>query len=107
MTEYTVAITTAPPDQAAGIARSLVEARLAACVQILPGARSFFHWEGSVADEEESILLCKTTAEARERFEAHLQTIHSYDVPELLFLPVDSGLPAYLSWLSSEVKAKE
>ncbi|MFW6387743.1 MAG: divalent-cation tolerance protein CutA [bacterium] len=103
MTEYRIAITTVPPDQAPGIARSLVEQRLAACVQILPGARSFFHWQGEVADEQESVLLCKTSQALCRRFEEHLKTVHSYDVPELLFVPVDSGLEAYLSWLGDEL----
>ncbi|MFW5994502.1 MAG: divalent-cation tolerance protein CutA [Spirochaetia bacterium] len=103
MTEYRIAITTVPPDPAPGIARSLVEQRLAACVQILPGARSFFHWQGGVADEQESVLLCKTSKALCRRFEEHLKTIHSYDVPALLFVPVDSGLEAYLSWLGDEL----
>lgn len=105
MTEYRIAITTAPPDQAPGIARRLVDERLAACVQILPGARSFFHWQGEVADEQEAVILCKTSQRLRQQFQDFLTTIHSYEVPEILFLPVESGLESYLSWLGGELRA--
>ncbi len=104
MTEYRIAITTAPETEAADLARSLVERRLAACVQIVSGVRSFFRWEGSVADEPEAVLLCKTTEAARESFERHLRSVHSYEVPELIFVPVESGLSEYLSWISEEVR---
>lgn len=106
MTEYRIAITTAPEGEAAGLARSLVERRLAACVQIVPGVRSFFRWEGSVADEPEAVLLCKTTESACRALEHHLRSMHSYEVPELVFVPVESGLSEYLSWISEEVRVE-
>ncbi len=104
MTEYRIAITTAPESEAAHLARTLVEQRLAACVQIVSGVRSFFRWKGEVADEPEAVLLCKTTESACEAFERHLKARHSYEVPELIFVPVESGLTAYLSWISEEVQ---
>lgn len=103
MSDYRVAITTAPEDQASAIARTLIDKRLAACVQIIPGVRSFFHWKGSVAEEGEAVLLCKTTSDAEKAFTEALLTVHPYEVPELLFLPVESGLEAYLSWMSDEI----
>ena len=91
-------VATAPPDEAPGLARSLVEEGLAACVNILPGARSIYRWEGKVHDDGEAVLLIKT-AQAIESFQVRFTELHSYDCPELLAFPVESGLPAYLQWV--------
>jgi periplasmic divalent cation tolerance protein len=104
MTDALVVLVTAPSaDEAARLARALVEARLAACGNVLPGLRSIYRWEGRVQDEGEALLLLKTT---RDRFEAlrdELLRLHPYDVPEVLALPVEAGSPAYLAWLAGAV----
>ncbi len=104
---YCTAITTAPPDEAPRLAACIVEARLAACVQVIPGVSSYFWWQGGAQNESESVLLCKTTDAAREELTALIQREHSYDVPELVFLPIDGGLESYLSWIGEEVQAEE
>ncbi len=82
------------------IARSLVENRLAACVNIIPTVNSTYTWEGQVHDDEEVLLLIKSR---RELFESDLVPavckIHPYQVPEIIALPVLMGLPAYLNWI--------
>jgi periplasmic divalent cation tolerance protein len=88
---------------AATLARGLVEARLAACVNVLPEIRSFYRWEGAVQDEPESQLLIKTD---RSRFEAVRDWIvqhHPYDVPEVIAFEITEGAPAYLRWLAEQV----
>jgi periplasmic divalent cation tolerance protein len=96
---------TAPPDEAPGLARALVELRLAACVNVLPGLHSCFWWEGQVDEAKESLLLAKTT---RERLDALLATVrerHSYDVFEAIALPITGGYAPYLEWIGASVAA--
>jgi periplasmic divalent cation tolerance protein len=95
-----VLLTTAPKaEEAARLARALVEERLAACVQLVPGVRSFYRWKGEVQDDPELLLLIKTTPDRREQVIARLQELHSYDVPEAVAITLDGGSEAYLSWL--------
>lgn len=104
MTGALLVLCTAPSAEvAAGLARALVEARLAACGNMLPGVRSIYRWEGKVEDEAEVLLLLKTS---RERFPAlrdELLRRHPYQVPEVLALPVEAGSAAYLEWLAGAV----
>jgi len=89
---------------AAALARALVEARLAACGNVVPGVRSIYRWEGKVEDEAEALLILKTT---RARFPAlrdELQKRHPSLVPEVLALPVEAGSGAYLAWLAAQVE---
>ena len=99
-------ISTAPPDAAPGLARALVEERLAACVNVLPGARSVYSWKGAVCDDGESLLLIKTTADRAAAVAARLLALHPYEVPELISVEIrgDEGNPAYLAWLESCVE---
>lgn len=93
---------TAPADAAAALARGLVEARLAACVNVVPGLRSFYRWEGSVADDPEVQLLIKSRSERFDAIAAWLGEHHPYDVPEVLALEIAAGSEAYLSWLHEQ-----
>lgn len=102
MTDARVLLCTAPPDQAQAIARAILERRLAACVNVVPGVESHYWWEGEIQNESESLLLIKTTANKVGELTAALPEIHPYDVPELLAIPVDAGSPAYLAWLRSQ-----
>lgn len=96
-----VVLCNVPPDEAGRIARSVVEEGLAACVNLLPGVRSVYRWEGRVEEAEETTLLIKTTAERAPALRARLCALHPYDTPEILALPVDeaSSDPRYLDWV--------
>jgi periplasmic divalent cation tolerance protein len=104
MTEVLLVLVTAPTAEvAAGLARALVEARLAACGSVVPGLRSIYRWEGRVCDEPEALLLLKTT---RGRFQALRDEVlrrHPYQVPEVVALPVEAGSAAYLAWVKAQV----
>lgn len=96
-------LTTAPDAETASrLARELVERRLAACVNLLPGATSVYRWEGAVREEGEVLLIVKTTGERLPAVEAFLAERHPYDVPELIALEPDHVEPKYLDWLLRE-----
>ncbi len=83
------------------IAGTLVEEGLAACVTLLPGARSIYRWQGQLERADECVLLIKTRAGDYPALERRLLELHPYDVPELLALPVLVGNPTYLAWLEA------
>ncbi len=98
-----VALVTAPDAETGErIARALVEERLAACVNLVPGLRSIYRWEGAVESAEEVLLVVKTRADRAERLEERLLALHPYDVPELLRIPTRGGHAAYLRWVLAE-----
>jgi periplasmic divalent cation tolerance protein len=88
---------------AEALARALVEEGLCACVNLLPGVRSVFRWQGNVDTAEETLLVLKTTTALRERLRARIAALHPYEVPEILEVAIDGGLPAYLQWLCGSV----
>jgi len=95
-----VVLVTAPAGEvAAGLARSLVEERLAACVNRVPAVSSTYRWEGKVCVEEEDLLIVKTTPGRFAELEERLRTLHPYEVPEILALPVGGGSRSYLDWV--------
>lgn len=89
------------PDQdtAQRLAAGLVELRLAACVNVLPGIRSFYRWEGRLEQAEEVQLILKTRQDRYPAVEQFIQQQHPYEVPEIIACSVTAGLPAYLKWL--------
>jgi periplasmic divalent cation tolerance protein len=87
-------------EEANQIARALVEERLAACVNILPGVRSVYCWQGSMEETDEHLLIIKAPAENFAALEARVRALHSYSVPEVLALPVVAGSEPYLDWLA-------
>jgi len=95
------------PELAQKLARALVEGGEAACVSILPGIRSIYRWEGRVCDEGELLLLIKTTAERFEGLRSTIRRLHSYQIPEILGLPVDRGDSDYLAWLRRQLSDSE
>lgn len=102
--EHVVVMTTTDdPAEAEALARALVEARLAACVQAVPIA-STYRWEGAVETADEHLLLVKTRADCADRVKAFLDEHHSYDTPECVVVPVVDGLPAYLAWVDGSVE---
>ena len=90
-------------DTAARIARTLVEERLAACVNLVPTVRSIYRWQGEISDDPEALAIMKTTAERYPALAARLAELHPYQVPEILALPIAAGHAPYLSWLAGEV----
>ena len=97
--EIVILITASSPGEAEKIARVLVDEHLAACVNIMPGVRSFFFWEGKTQDANESLMVCKSRMPLRDKLTARVKALHSYTVPEIIALPVAAGLPAYLAWV--------
>ncbi|MEW6688945.1 MAG: divalent-cation tolerance protein CutA [Pseudomonadota bacterium] len=92
------------PDRAAAerIAGLLVERKLAACVNILAPCRSVYRWKGQVQHEEEHPMLIKTTAERYAALEQGIRAAHPYELPEIIAVPVERGLAAYLEWVAAE-----
>lgn len=104
MSKLIVVVTTAPDeDQAATLARELVEHKLAACVQIIPAIRSFYSWEGETADETEHLLLIKTITSEFEAVKEFISNQHSYDVPEIVGLEAADVSESYLGWVAASV----
>ncbi len=106
MEHVRIAMVTIPRDEAAKLAKGLVEARLAACVNMVPRIESVFWWEGKIQHDEESLLIIKTTQLKVESMIKYVQENHPYDVPEIITLSLAEGLPDYLNWVIDEM-AKE
>jgi periplasmic divalent cation tolerance protein len=105
MTDKIMVLSTcSSPEEGERIARALVEERVAACVNILPGARSIYRWQGKLEDSGECLLFIKTSRGRFEDLRAALERVHSYEVPELVALPVVDGAPNYLAWLEDQLK---
>ncbi|MDR2880437.1 MAG: divalent-cation tolerance protein CutA [Azoarcus sp.] len=104
MSETLLVLTTLPDRASADtLATRLVEEHLAACVNILAPCESVYRWQGAVETASEIPLLIKTTRDRYPALEAVVQTLHSYEVPELIALPITCGLPAYLDWVAVSV----
>lgn len=93
-----------PPAEAPALARRLVEARLAACVQLLPGVRSIYRWEGAIEEAEETLLLIKSTKATYPHLERAIREHHSYQVPEVVGFVASEVSPAYARWVLEEVR---
>jgi periplasmic divalent cation tolerance protein len=112
MTEMLIVFTTfGSEEDAARVVRALVEERLIACGNILPGARSIYRWEGSsepaapkIADEREVVALLKTRKQDWAALVSRLSELHSYDTPECIAVRVAAGAPRYMAWLESALE---
>ena len=99
-----VLVTCSSSAEARRIARAVVEARLAACVNILPGAViSIYRWKGKMESAKERLLLIKTSRKRLEKLRTAVMRLHSYDVPEFIALRIDAGSAAYLAWLEESL----
>jgi len=105
MNEILVLSTTNSLELAQKIASALVREHEAACVNIVPGIRSIYYWEGKECDEQEYLLLIKSPGEKFEALRTKIRQLHSYEVPEIIALPIVAGDPLYLAWLHQSTKA--
>ena len=103
--QFVVILTTFPVDRdVEQFAKTLVEERLAACVNILPPMRSIYRWKGAIEDAEERQLLIKTNTDRAHDLETRIKALHPYDVPEFLVISVLDGSRDYLSWVSENTR---
>jgi len=91
-------------DKAAEVARTLVDEKLAACVNLVPTVRSIYRWQDEVCDERETLAIIKTTQDRGTPLTERLVALHPYDVPEVIVLPVDNGHASYLAWLTASTR---
>jgi periplasmic divalent cation tolerance protein len=104
MTDFQIVLCTcADRKQAERIADRLIEQHLAACVNILPGVQSIYRWQGAVESAAEVLMLIKTDSAHSNEVQSTITSLHSYEVPEFLILPVSGGSEAYLAWLKASL----
>ncbi len=105
MTDKIVALSTCgSEEEARKLAKSLVEARAAACVNIVPGVSSVYRWKGKIEEDNEWLLLIKTRRELFDRLRALLEELHSYEVPELIAVSIDDASAPYLEWIEQQLR---
>ena len=108
MTDKIVVLSTcASPEEAGKIARTLVEKRLAACVNILPAVRSIYRWKDVIEDDQEALLLIKSSRELFNELRAEIERQHSYEVPEAVAIPIVDGLERYLEWMAGVLRNEQ
>ena len=103
---HSLLVLTNLPDRAAAerLADLLIAGKFAACVNILAPCRSVYRWKGAVQHDEEHPMLIKTTAERYPALEKALREAHPYELPEIIAVPIERGLPAYLNWVDQETR---
>ena len=97
--------TTGKEEDAVRLAKELVERRLVACANVLPKIRSFYHWKNKLCDDSEWLIFMKTKEEKVELIKTALKELHSYEEPELIFIPISSGSETYLKWISDSLSS--
>ena len=102
-----VFVTVSSQEEGERIGSSLVESKLAACVNVLPQVSSIFSWQGKIEKDGEIMLLIKTTSERMDDLAAKIKEMHSYDVPEILAVPVFAGSRDYIDWVHQETNSKK
>lgn len=103
--DYMVVLITAPnEDEAVKISKTLVEEKLAGCINIIKNVRSIYFWKGKIEDEPEVLMVVKTKSELFEELEKRVKSLHSYTVPEIIGLEIKKGSQSYLNWLSEVTK---
>ena len=104
MSDFQIVLSTCGDRETAErIAHRLVEQRLAACVNILPGVQSIYQWRGAVQSESEVLVVIKTKAPLIQEVQSTIASLHSYEVPEFLVLPILGGSEAYMAWLEASL----
>lgn len=105
--QYSVIFNTCPDEKVAEqLASKLVESKLAACINILPGITSVYSWKGKIEKDREVLLLIKTRKESYVQVEAMIKEFHPYELPEVISVSVDQALPSYLSWINENTLIK-
>ena len=105
MSKHMVVFITAPSEEeGAKLARTLVEERLCACVNIMPKVRSIYRWEGEICDEPEVMMIAKSAMTMAPALVKRVKKLHSYDVPEIICLPIATGSGEYLEWIDASLK---
>lgn len=108
MTDKIVVFSTcASADEAERLARRLVDERLAACVNVVSPVRSFYRWNGAVEDAAEFLLIVKSSRALFAPLRAVLESVHSYELPEVIAVPIVEGAPNYLAWMDRELQPAE
>lgn len=103
--DYQIVLNTCPDAATARtIATALVERGVAACVNIVPSVESVYQWQGRIEHGSELLLIIKTRAECYAALEQAIQTLHPYELPEIIAVPLATGLPAYLGWIDANLK---
>lgn len=101
MTDIVVVfVTVGNSEDAARIGRAVVEERLAACANIIPQIRSLYWWKGEICDEQETLLIMKTPSSMFPTLKQRVRELHTYELPEIIAMPVSEGLPEYLDWVA-------
>jgi periplasmic divalent cation tolerance protein len=104
MSDFIVVLVTAgSSDEGERLARELVEARLAACVNRVKGVQSVYRWQGKIESSEEELLIVKTRRNLFEQLQEKIRQLHSYSTPEIIALPILAGSESYLRWLEEEL----
>jgi periplasmic divalent cation tolerance protein len=107
MTDKIVVLSTfASAEDAQRVARALVEKKLAACVNVIPVIRSIYRWEETIEDEEEVLIVIKSSRALIQELTDEIERLHSYEVPEVIALPVVDGAERYLAWMNRELAHK-
>jgi len=102
---FVMVYVTCPTEQAAILARRLVTEKAAACVNIISNVRSIYRWQDKIEDDNEDMLLIKTTTSALNKLSELVKQHHPYELPEILAVPIISGLPDYLNWINASTEA--
>jgi len=102
--QLVVLMTAGSQEEAEHLAHALVAEMLAACVNVVPGVISVYRWEGEIQHDQEWLLIAKTEREALDNLVERVQALHSYDVPEIIALPLVGGSEAYLGWITGQVQ---
>ena len=105
MTNFIVIMSTAPPNEADELARILVESKRCACVNVVKGVTSFYHWKGAIQEDSENILIMKTEFKHKESLLEVLKKHHSYEVPEFVAINIEWGSTEYLDWITASTKS--
>ena len=107
MTDKIVVLSTCgSAEEAAKIARALVEKKMAACVNVVSSVRSIYRWKDAIEDQQESLLVIKSSRALFNELRAEIEKLHSYEVPEVIAVPIVDGSEGYLEWLDRELAAK-
>ncbi|GMR06525.1 MAG: divalent-cation tolerance protein CutA [Gammaproteobacteria bacterium] len=99
-------LVTCPEDQSEGIARALLESKLAACINVIPHVKSFYRWQGKVQQDNESLMLIKCPSDNYRALEDSILEMHPYELPEIITVSIVGGLPGYLNWVLHPDKNK-